>query len=58
MKVKVTIEKNTPAAREFETYVEAKKAFRKAAEEGKLQEYVETMQEKFAAPSQALVPQH
>lgn len=55
MTTKITIEKDTPAAKVFNDYMAGKEAFRKAAEEGKLEEYVK--KETFAAPLPAPVTQ-
>ncbi len=55
MTVKITIDKDSPAAKVLETFVEEQKAFKKAVEEGKAEEYATT--KKFATPLQSLAPQ-
>ena len=49
MKIKVTIKKDSKAAKVIKAYMAEKEAFRKAAEEGKALEYVRTTKpEQFA----------
>jgi hypothetical protein len=50
MKIKVTIKKGTSEEKAFKSYMEEKKALRKAVENGRVAEYAKKNPGKFATP--------